>query len=178
MNLASYFDGCASTSGSNVSGFALVAAFSNTLGGKGMGMNRQDGFTLIELMIVVAIIAILAAIALPAYQDYLARSQVAESLSLSRGAQLAVAEYYSENGTAPADNADAGLAAPGSIKGTYVSSVTVGNEDGRITILFGSDASSKISGESLVMELTTQEGSLTWDCGGLDAKYLPSACRD
>lgn len=140
-------------------------------------MARNRGFTLIELMIVVAIIAILAAIALPAYQDYLARSQVAESLSLSRGAQLAVTEFYSERGVPPAGNVAAGLSSAASINGNYVESVTVGNGDGRITILFGNEASAKINGQSLVMEMTTDGGSLMWDCGGIEEKYLPSACR-
>ena len=140
-------------------------------------MARNRGFTLIELMIVVAIIAILAAIALPAYQDYLARSQVAESLSLSRGAQIAVAEYYSERGVAPLNNADAGLAEPASISGSYVTSVSLGNGDGTISILFGNEASSKITGQSLVMEMSAGSGSLNWNCGGIDEKYLPSVCR-
>ena len=140
-------------------------------------MARSRGFTLIELMIVVAIIAILAAIALPAYQDYLTRSQVSESMSLSRGAQLAVAEYYSERGVAPPDNATAGLAQPTSISGNYVESVTLGNADGTISILFGNEASGKINGQSLVMEMSSMGGSLVWDCGGIDPKYLPSVCR-
>ena len=140
-------------------------------------MARSKGFTLIELMIVVAIIAILAAIALPAYQDYLARSQVAESMSLSRGAQIAVAEYYSEKGVAPPDNTTAGLALPASISGNYVESVTLGNADGTITILFGNEASSKIDGQSLVMEMSAMGGSLKWGCDGIDPKYLPSVCR-
>ena len=141
-------------------------------------MARNRGFTLIELMIVVAIIAILAAIALPAYQDYLARSQVAESLTLSRGAQIAVAEYYSEKGVAPPNNTAAGLSQPASISGNYVDSVTLGAGDGTISILFGGDASAKISGSSLVMQMSSHGGSLSWDCSGIDEKYLPAVCRN
>lgn len=141
-------------------------------------MSRNRGFTLIELMIVVAIIAILAAIALPAYQDYLTRAQVSESMSLARGAQIAVTEYYSEHGNPPVDNADAGLAAPGSITGNYVSSVTLDNT-GTISVLFGNDASSKISGQTLLMQMTTGGGggSLRWECGNIPDKYLPAVCR-
>ncbi len=138
-------------------------------------MKRNAGFTLIELMIVVAIIAILAAIALPAYQDYLARAQVSEAMSLSRGAQLAVTEYYSEHGYRPADNPTAGLAPRESISGNYVTSVTV--DDGDILMEFGNDASGKITGKTLVMQLSTNGGSLAWNCGGIPTQYLPSVCR-
>src|SRR5690606_15006049 len=98
--------------------------------------------------------------------------------SLSRGAQLAVAEYYSERGVAPPDNATAGLAQPASINGNYVESVTLGNADGTISILFGNDATSKITGQSLVMQMSANGGSLAWDCGGIEEKYLPGVCRD
>ena len=145
---------------------------------RGITMARNRGFTLIELMIVVAIIAILAAIALHAYQDYLTRTQVSEALSLSRGAQIAVAEYYSEKGVAPPDNASAGLAQPTSISGNYVESVTLGNADGMITILFGNEATAKINGKTLSMDMSAGSGSLTWDCDGIDPKYLPSVCRN
>ena len=86
-------------------------------------MKKAQGFTLIELMIVVAIIAILAAIALPAYQDYLIRSQVSEGAVLADGSKTAISEYYSNRGVFPTANASAGLAASNSIIGKYVTSV-------------------------------------------------------
>ncbi|HZH43450.1 MAG TPA: pilin [Lysobacter sp.] len=144
-------------------------------------MKKQQGFTLIELMIVVAIIAILAAIALPAYQDYVARSQVSEAMSLASGAKTAVAEYYADRGEAPADNDAAGLADPDDITGKYVDNVTV--EDGVITATFKEEGvSSKIAGETLTLEPTFGDddaGSVIWQCGGsVDPKYLPSSCRE
>ncbi|EPI4522726.1 pilin, partial [Neisseria gonorrhoeae] len=87
----------------------------------------QKGFTLIELMIVIAIVGILAAVALPAYQDYTARAQVSEAILLAEGQKSAVTEYYLNNGEWPKDNDSAGVASSGEIKGKYVQSVTVAN---------------------------------------------------
>lgn len=137
---------------------------------------KQRGFTLIEVMIVVAIIAILAAIALPAYQDYVARAQVAEGLSLSTGAKEAIATYYSDHGQFPADNAAAGMARPASVSGTYVASVSV-ESTGSITVAFASSASGKIAGQTLTLQATDRSGSVSWACGGLDQRYLPASCR-
>ncbi|EMS3087902.1 pilin, partial [Neisseria gonorrhoeae] len=85
----------------------------------------QKGFTLIELMIVIAIVGILAAVALPAYQDYTARAQVSEAILLAEGQKSAVTEYYLNHGEWPEDNTSAGVANPTEIKGKYVKSVTV-----------------------------------------------------
>lgn len=140
-------------------------------------MKSNQGFTLIELMIVVAIIAILAAIALPAYQDYVARSQASEGFVLASGARTAVTVYHAEHDTYPSGNDEAGLADAESIIGKYVESVTVGDGDGKIEVLYGNSASDKISGKTLTMELEDEGGSLHWNCSGLDDRYLPSACR-
>lgn len=139
-------------------------------------MLRQNGFTLIELMIVIAIVAILAAIAVPAYQDYVARAQVSEGLGLATSAKLAIATYYADKGAYPSDNSAAGMADPASINGKYVRSVTV-NNTGIIEVEFSSSASDKISGQTLTMQVSDRNGSLSWRCGGVDGKYMPSSCR-
>lgn len=143
----------------------------------------RKGFTLIELMIVVAIIAILAAIALPAYQDYVIRSQVSEGAVLADGAKTAVAEFYSNRGTAPTSNADAGLAAAASITGKYVSQVAVG-ANGVITATYSSTAprraNNTINSSTLVFtpSFGATAGSTVWTCSSAIApKYLPTICR-
>lgn len=141
-----------------------------------MQTSKAAGFTLIELMIVVAIIAILAAIAIPAYQDYVARAQVSEGFSLATGAKSAITVYYGDRGIYPNDNAAAGMAEPASISGKYVSSVTVDNMGG-ISVLFSGSSSAKISGQTLALHATDSNGSLTWQCGGLEEKYMPASCR-
>lgn len=143
-------------------------------------MKKQQGFTLIELMIVVAIIAILAAIALPAYQDYVARAQVSEAMSLSSGARTAVAEYYADRGAWPSANASAGLAAPASINGKYVRQVQLG-ANGVITATMkaAGSVSSKVAGGTFILVPTDQQGSISWTCntGSIDDKFIPSSCR-
>jgi len=149
-------------------------------------MKNQKGFTLIELMIVVAIIAILAAIALPAYQDYVARSQVSEAMTLSSGAKTAVTEYYADKGSFPTTNALAGLAPAASINGKYVASVTVGTAGGSAGAIIAKmkpsgSVSSKVGGGEFVLVPKDAGGSITWDCKTsattIDAKYRPSSCR-
>jgi len=141
--------------------------------------NNQRGFTLIELMIVVAIIGILAAIAIPAYLDYAIRSQVAHGINLAAGAKVAVAEYYQDQGVYPGDNTTAGIAAAGTIIGKYVTQVEITGA-GLIQVTFGSDVNIKILNAVLTITPTNNDGSLSWACTGdatLVDKWLPPACR-
>ena len=148
---------------------------------------KHKGFTLIELMIVVAIIGILAAVAIPQYQNYVARAQVAEGLALASGAKTAIAEYRSTTGEWPADNAAAGLAAdPEDISGKYVKSVGVRRQIAvdrvGIFILFKDTAHASIAGGTLSLEGKDEGGSISWLCyGDLGdpniTDYLPSSCK-
>ena len=140
----------------------------------------QKGFTLIELMIVVAIIGILAAIAIPAYQDYTIRAQVSEGLSLASSSKAAVTEFFQDTGDFPDTNVEAGVAAANTIVGEYVTSVTVG-ADGVITVLYGNrvnDAVTAVNG-NLVLTPANATGSVTWDCTSatLEPRWRPAACR-
>nr|MBH5957514.1 pilin [Neisseria meningitidis] len=158
----------------------------------------QKGFTLIELMIVIAIVGILAAVALPAYQDYTARAQVSEAILLAEGQKSAVTEYYLNHGTWPGDNSDAGVASTATdIKGKYVKEVKV--EKGVITAeMKSSGVNKEIQGKKLSLWAKRQDGSVKWFCGQpvtrdaatdddvtaangngkIDTKHLPSTCRD
>lgn len=140
--------------------------------------DQQHGFTLIELMIVVAIIGVLAAIAIPAYQDYTIRAQVSEGLSLASGAKSALWDYISETGQLPPSNASAGLPPPTSISGNYVSAVDVAG--GIIAVTFGNQANAQINGQTLEMSVITGSGSITWNCtgGNLIARHRPASCRN
>ncbi|HEZ4000452.1 TPA: pilin [Neisseria meningitidis] len=159
----------------------------------------QKGFTLIELMIVIAIVGILAAVALPAYQDYTARAQVSEAILLAEGQKSAVTEYYLNHGEWPGNNNSAGVASASKIKGKYVQSVEVAK--GVITAtMLSTGVNKEIQGKKLSLWAKRQDGSVKWFCGQpvtrnanntandevtaangtdkIDTKHLPSTCRD
>ncbi len=143
---------------------------------------EQQGFTLIELMMVVAIIGTLAALAIPAYQDYTIRAQISEGLTLAAGAQTAVSEYYMERGAWPKKNKDAGLADKKDITGKYTKEIEV--KDNVIEIKYGNDAHQTIVNRKIKLTADDNAGSIGWTCapagGGpnkIKAKHLPAACR-
>ncbi len=140
-----------------------------------MKMQKQQGFTLIELMIVVAIIGILAAVAIPAYQDYTVRAKVTEGLSLASAGKTAVSEYFSANGSLPTDNTGAGMAKPTDISGNSVKQVTV-LPKGIIEVTF---STKPITNKKLLLTPATSGGKVVWNCndGDLEGKYRPSSCR-
>ena len=143
----------------------------------------QKGFTLIELMIVVAIIGILAAIALPAYQDYTIRAQVSEGMSLVGAAKVAMAEYYQNEGDW-GSQASYGLPSAGSISGQYVSEVDAEEVEGRIQVSYGGPRANQAIPDTAILEFSAvdNEGSIDWICGSggtnIAAKYLPTSCRN
>ena len=146
-------------------------------------MNVQrtpSGFTLIELMIVVAIIAVLAAIAVPGYQAFIIRAQVSEGMALASAAKVSMVEYKAARSGWPSDNDAAGMSPASDIRGKYVSGVDVGTPPGRITVTFGGQAHPLLAGSTLVFSATSNNGSLDWTCRGkgtVDVRYVPTSCR-
>lgn len=143
----------------------------------GMKKHRQ-GYTLIELMITVAILGILASVAISAFQTYSVRAQVSEGLALSGPLQSAVAEYYNDQGAFPADNTEAGILPADNYTGKYVDSVSINGAV--ISILYGNDANAQINGETVELTAVAALGSLEWDCasgGVIDDTLLPQICR-
>ena len=145
-------------------------------------VNQQDGFTLIELMIVVAIIGILAAVAIPAYEDYAVRAKVTEGLHLAHSAKTAVSEAHMSTGRyLAASNNSYGLATPASIAGTNTRSVAIGS-NGVVEITFRTLGGSTTAGQTLRLSPATIAGTMTWVCspGGaspIPRRYLPQNCR-
>ena len=143
--------------------------------------NLQKGFTLIELMIVVAIIGILAAVAIPAYQDYIARAQVSEAVSLSASAKTPLAEYFSDKGTWPVTATDV----MGNVAGKYTSTVTL--SAGANTTTPSITVQARIKDATVntgitqgLLHLQTSDGGKTWQCStstNLLGKYVPASCR-
>ena len=160
-------------------------------------MTRHRGFTLIELLVVIAIIGILAAIAIPAYQNYIIRAQTTEAFSLASFAKPKIVDYYRRFGRFPADNRAAGLPSAGSIIGHYVGAVNV--DGGVINVRFRDrDITLPLQGKVLSLRPLVVKGSpespIAWACGGADAPsgmetvgtdrpplkpmFLPSSCRN
>ena len=138
----------------------------------------EQGFTLIELMIVVAIIGILAAVAIPAYQDYTIRAQVTEGLTLASPVKVAIAEFYAQAGEWPDDNEDAGLSDKHDIMGKYTEHISVKNNV--IEIKYEYDANIAIHKQKILLTATGHVGSISWDCasaGVIPPNYLPPVCR-
>ena len=149
---------------------------------RGTMKQRRQGFTLIELMIVVAIIAILVTIAIPQYQAYTKRAKVSEGLVLADAAKLAVTESLQAHGSYPKGNAEAGYS---TVSSTYVASITIdSNGTGAITITYKNISPADVDGKSITLTPTTHAAGQTfvWNCAavgaGVSKMYVPAACRN
>lgn len=161
----------------------------------------QKGFTLIELMIVVAIIGILASLAISAYQTYTIRAQIAEALNMGAGAKVPVVDAYNNNGRPPADRTEAGMSATATdTKGRYVAQVDI--DDGRVDVTMGNRVHAEVFGNTISFTpYLTPSGGIVWRCGAafappgavlltgggvtsahqaptIDTRYLPAPCRN
>jgi prepilin-type N-terminal cleavage/methylation domain len=141
-------------------------------------IRRSNGFTLIELMIVVAIIAVLAAIAVPAYRDYVVRTQASEGLVIATGAKAAIWEYLTNKGEFPSSNKSAGLPPAVSLAGKYVSSVEV-ISGGVVQVAFDKDdTNDSLRNKNLLLSPINTGGAVAWSCNGsIEPRFLPSTCR-
>jgi type IV pilus assembly protein PilA len=157
---------------------------------------KERGFTLIELMIVVAIIGILAAIAIPNYQDYTMRAQVVEAFSLASELKGSIQDFRKERGRLPATNAEAGVPEPALLIGNYVTAIDVQN--GALHIHFGNKVNTNLTGKVLTLQPLVVTGSpaspMSWRCGrsgipkgmetvgenrtDVDPKFVPATCRE
>lgn len=123
-------------------------------------MRMQQGFTIVELMITVTLMGMLAALAIPFYQNYTTRAKVAEGLSLAHGAKQAIADYYGATGSFPSDNTQAGLDSAATLSGRIVQAVAI-EPNGVIRVTFRDPA---LAGQVLLFTPTAATGSLLWTC--------------